>query len=107
MISKRQSNGSVIMQTATAAKDDWGTRHRRSMKPRDAIIDFQCSAPNFVEVNETINGENIHSQRTQQHPDVVTKMEGKYIFFADEAEMARKMVSRGHSCVVSVYLREP
>jgi hypothetical protein len=37
----------------------------------------------------------------------VTKMEGKYIFFADEAEMARKMVSHGHSCVVSVYFREP
>ena len=95
------------MQTVTAAKDDRGTRHRRSMRLRDAIIDFQCSAPNFVEVNESIDGENIHGERMQQHPDVVTKMEEKYIFFADEAEIARKMVSDGHSCVVSVYFREP
>jgi len=83
------------------------TRHRKAMKPRDAVISFQCSAPDFVEINETINGKNIHSQRMQQHPDVVTKMERKYIFFADEAEIARRMVGRGHSCVVSVYFREP
>ena len=95
------------MQSVTAVKDDPGTRHRKSMKPRDAVIIFQCSAPGFVEVSETIKGENIHSQRMQRHSDVVTKMEEKYIFFADEAEIARKMVSRGHSCVVSVYFREP
>ena len=95
------------MRTVTADNYERGTRHRRSMRLRDAIIDFQCSAPNFVEVNESFDGENIHSQRMQQHPDVVTKMEAKYIFFADEAEIARKMVSRGHSCVVSVYFREP
>jgi len=92
------------------SKDDnggWVTRHRKSMRPRDAFITFQCSAPDFVEVNETINGESIHSQIMQQHPDVVTEMEGKYIFFADEAEIARKMVGSGHSCVVSVYFREP
>jgi hypothetical protein len=56
---------------------------------------------------KAISGENIHSQIMQQHPDVVTEMEGKYIFFADEAEIARKMVGSGHSCVVSVYFREP
>ena len=95
------------MQKDTAAKDDPGIRHRKSMKPRDAVIIFQCSAPDFVEVSETINGERIHSQRMQQHPNVVTEMEGKYIFFANEAEIARKMVSSGHSCVVSVYFREP
>jgi hypothetical protein len=95
------------MQTAAATKVDPGVRHRKSMKARDAVIIFQCFAPGLVEVSETVNGENIHSQRVQQHPDVVTEMEGKYIFFADEAEVARKMVSRGHSCVVSVYFREP
>jgi len=95
------------MQTAAAVKDDPGIRHRKSMKPRDAVLIFQCSSQGFVEVSEAINGENIRSQRVQQHPDVVTEMEEKYIFFADEAEIARKMVSRGHSCVVSVYFREP
>ena len=107
MNSERQLNGTANMQSTTAAKDYPGIRHRKSMKPRDALISFQCSAPGFVEVSETINGENIQSQKVQHHPDVVTEMEGKYIFFADEAEMARKMVSRGHSCVVSVYFREP
>jgi hypothetical protein len=88
-------------------KRGWVTRHRKSMKPRDALVTFQCSAPGFVEVNETINGENIYSQMMQQHSDVVTKMEEKYIFFADEADIARTMVSCGHSCIVSVYFREP
>jgi hypothetical protein len=95
------------MQISRDDKGAWVTRHRKSMKPRDALITFQCSAPDLVEVNETINGENIHSQRMQQHSDVVTEMEGKYMFFANEAEIARKMVSSGHSCVMSVYFREP
>jgi hypothetical protein len=95
------------MQRALVARGYLRIRNRKSMKPRDAVISFQCSAPDFVEVNECINGVNIHSQRMQQHRDVVTKMEGKYIFFANEAEIARKMVSSGHSCVVSVYFREP
>ena len=95
------------MQTAKPTKDDPVVRHRKSMTPRDAVLIFQCTASGFVEVSETVNGENIHSQRMQQHPDVVTKMEGKYIFFADEAAIAKKMVSRGHSYVASVYFREP
>ena len=95
------------MQTAIAAKADPEVRNRKPLKPRDAVIIFQCFAPGFVEVSETVNGKNIHSQKVRQHPDVVTEMEEKYIFFADEAEIARKMVSRGHSCVVSVYFREP
>jgi hypothetical protein len=77
------------------------------MKVRDAVISFHCSAPNFVEVNEAIKGQTIHSQRVQRNPDVVTKMEGKYMFFANEAALARKMVNSGRSCMVSVYFREP
>jgi len=100
MISVGKLNGSRSMQTAKPTKDDPVVRHRKSMTPRDAVLIF-------VEVSETVNGENIHSQRMQQHPDVVTKMEGKYIFFADEAAIAKKMVSRGHSYVASVYFREP
>lgn len=95
------------MQISTEDKGGWITRHRRSMKPRDALITFRCSAPDLVQVNETINGENIHSQVMQQHSDVVTEIEGKYMFFADEAERARKLVNRGHSCSFNVYFREP
>ena len=95
------------MQRAIAAKGYLRIRNRNSMKPRDAVIIFQCSAPDFVEVSECINSVTIHSQKVQRHPDVVTKMEGKYIFFGNEAEIARQMVSSGHSCVVSVYFREP
>jgi len=82
-------------------------RNPKSMMVRDAVISFHCSAPNFVEINEAIKGQTIHSQRVQRNPDVVTKMESKYIFFANEADLAEKMVNRGHSCMVSVYFREP
>jgi hypothetical protein len=34
-------------------------------------------------------------------------LEDKYIFFGDEAEIARKLIRRGRSCVLSVYFREP
>lgn len=95
------------MHKSTDDKGGWVSRHRKSMRPRDALIAFQCSAPGLVEVSETVNGENIHSQIVQQTLDAVTKMEEKYMFFADEAAIARKMVSRGHSCAVSVYFREP
>ncbi len=95
------------MQRAMAAKGYLRIRRRRSMRRRDAVISFQRSARDFVEVSECINSGTVHSQRVQRHPDVVTKMEGKYIFFGNEAEVAREMVSRGHSCVESVYFREP
>jgi hypothetical protein len=77
------------------------------MKPRDVVISFQCSSPDFVQVNETVGDTNIHSQLVQRHPDVVTELEKKYIFFADEADIARKLLGRGRSCVLSVYFREP
>jgi hypothetical protein len=77
------------------------------MKQRDAIVSFQCFSPDSVRVSETIGGEEFQHREVQRHPDVVTEMEEKYIFYADEAAIARKMVARGRSCVLSVYFREP
>ena len=85
----------------------WEARHSQFMKPRDARISFNCYCPDFIQVNELINGEIVHSQTMQGHLDVVTAMEMKYIFFADEAASARKLVNRGHSCFFNVYFREP
>jgi hypothetical protein len=76
------------------------------MKPRDAVISFQCFSPNFVQVRETIDGESLLHQEVQQHPDVVTEIEARYIFFANEADIARKLVASGRSCVLNVYFRE-
>jgi hypothetical protein len=82
-------------------------KRQNDMKLRDAVISFQCSPPNFVQVREMIGGESLLHQEVQRHPDVVTEMEERYIFFADEADIARKLVTRGRSCVLSVYFREP
>jgi hypothetical protein len=79
----------------------------RDMKPRDAIIKFECFSPDLVQVSETIDGERLLHEEVPRHANVVTQMEQRYIFFADEADVARKMVRRGRSCVVSVYFREP
>jgi hypothetical protein len=86
-----------------------GTNRQSSlMTSRDAVIRFECSKPDFVEVSETdLMGGSIHHQKVQRHPDVVTAIEERYIFFAQEAEIAKKQVMRGHSCVFNVYFREP
>ena len=44
-----------------------------------------------------------HTDGTE--PDVVTAIEEKYIFFAQKADIARKEVMPGHSCVFNVYFR--
>jgi hypothetical protein len=75
-------------------------------KERDAVIRFEC-ASGSVKVVETIDGDSIQSQVTPQELDVVGELEDKYIFFGDEAEIARKLIRRGRSCVLSVYFREP
>jgi hypothetical protein len=80
---------------------------RRDMKPRDAVISFQCSPPNVVQVIEMIDGERIHHQEVQRQTDAVTELEEKYIFFAKQADSARRQIRRGHSCVFNVYFREP
>ena len=80
---------------------------QRDMNPRDAVISFHCSAPDFVQVSETIDGESVHHREVQRHPNVVAEMEERYIFFAKQADAARNKVMRGHSCLFSVYFREP
>jgi hypothetical protein len=73
---------------------------------RDAVISFECFAGS-VKVVETVDGNRIQSRVTQRELDVVRELEQKYIFFADEAQIARKLIQRGKSCVLSVYFREP
>jgi hypothetical protein len=75
-------------------------------RSRDATISFECVSGS-VKVVETVGGNNIQSRITLQELDVVRELEEKYIFFADEAEIARKLIRRGRSCVLSVYFREP
>ena len=85
----------------------WQARHPQFMNARDAKISFNCYRPGFIEVNELINGEITHSQMVERHPDVVKEMETKYIFFADEAKLARNLLKSGCSCFYNVYFREP
>jgi hypothetical protein len=82
-------------------------RHTKAAKPRDAMITFLCLPHDSVQVGESIHGKIAHSQTVKRRSDIVTELEKRYIFFADEARTARKQISRGHSCVFSVYLREP
>jgi hypothetical protein len=77
------------------------------MKPRDAVLTFQCFSPDLVQVIEMIDNRKTHHQEVQRHPDVVTQMEKKYMFFGDEADIARKDIMRNRSCVFNVYFREP
>ena len=80
---------------------------QRDMSPRDAVISFRCFSPDFVQVIETIDGESVHHREVQRHPDVVAEIEERYIFFAKQADAAKSQVMRGHSCLFSVYFREP
>jgi hypothetical protein len=77
------------------------------MTPRDAIVSFHCSLPDFVQVSEFIEGDRIQHQRVERHPDVVLEMEQKYMFFGEQASIARKKIMRGQSCTFNVYFREP
>jgi hypothetical protein len=80
---------------------------QRDMTQRDAVVSFQCSAPNSVQVSETIDGESFHHQEVQRNPDVVTELEQRYMFFAEQADVARNQIMRGQSCVFNVYFRQP
>jgi hypothetical protein len=77
------------------------------MTARDAVISFESIAPDSVQVNEIVQGEHHFHQKVQRRLDVVTEMETKYMFFANEADIAKKHVMRGHSCMFDVYFREP
>jgi hypothetical protein len=77
------------------------------MNPRDAAINFQCLSPDLIRVIEMIDGKSIRDREVQCHPNVVTELEERYIFFAKQADIARRKIRLGHSCVFHVYLREP
>jgi hypothetical protein len=77
------------------------------MKPGDAVITFHCFSPDLVQVIEVIGDERIHHQEVQRHPDVVTELEKKYMFFGEQANIGRKQIMRGQSCVFNVYIRQP
>jgi hypothetical protein len=77
------------------------------LKARDAVVIFESVAPDSVQVNEIIQGEHLRHQKTQRSLRVVTEMESKYMFFANEADIARKQVMRGRSCMFDVFFREP
>ncbi len=77
------------------------------MNPRDAVINFQCLSPDCVSVTEMIDGESIQHQQVKRQYDVVTELEGRYMFFANQADVARRKLKLGHSCKFNVYFREP
>ena len=79
----------------------------RDMNPRDAVITFQCLSPDFVRVIEMIDGESVRHQEVERHPNVVTELEERYIFFAKQADVARRRLRFGQSAVFNVYFREP
>ena len=70
------------------------------------MITFECVS-GALTVVEIVDGETTQRRTTLQELDVVSELEEKYIFFADEAEIARKLLRRGRSCVLSGYFREP
>jgi hypothetical protein len=82
-------------------------RLKRDMNPRDAEISFQCLSPDCVRVIEIIGGASIHHEDVQRDSDIVTELEKRYIFFAKQAEIARRRLKLGHSCMFNVYFREP
>jgi hypothetical protein len=79
------------------------------MKARNAVITFESIAPDSIQVNKIIPGEPLRhrNRKAQRSLHVVTEMEAKYMFFAEEADIARKQAMRGRSCMFDVYFREP
>lgn len=76
-------------------------------QPRDAVIKFQCDSPNAVNIGVLTEGIYVDHGTFERHGDVVTLMEEKYMFFADQADIARQRIARGVSCDFNVYFREP
>jgi len=77
------------------------------MKPRDAVISFKCLPPDLLQVVETIDGADIRHEQVKRHTNIVAEMEKKYMFFAEQADAARRKIKKGQSCVFNVYYREP
>jgi hypothetical protein len=76
-------------------------------RPLDAEIRFHFGTWGVVEVNEVrVDG----TKRTRNVPrtsDIVTELEESYMFFANEANHARKKIASGFPCAFYVSLREP
>ena len=97
----------VGMLTGPGITRGWILRHPQASNPRDAVLSFQCVGHGLVRVTETVSGESTPPQTFQSNPGVIADLEKKYIFFANEADIARKLITRGRSCTLSVYFREP
>jgi hypothetical protein len=61
---------------------------------RDALINFQCVHPNAVNIGVITDGVNIYHGTFERHVDVVTLMEQKYMFFGDQADIARQKIAK-------------
>jgi hypothetical protein len=95
------------MQANPGITRGWILRHPQALKSRDAVLSFQCVSRGLVQVTETVPGESTPLRTFQSNPDVIAELEKKYIFFANEADIARKLITRGSSCTLGVYFREP
>jgi hypothetical protein len=72
----------------------------------DAEIRFHFKGHDFIEVCEVQKSGTRKTQRLPRTADVVAEVEKRYVFPANEADHARKMIAGGHSCVFYVALRE-
>jgi len=89
------------MRTGSNVSRGWVLRHPQAKKERDVTIHWDC-----VRVAETVDGEAVSRRVLPRDPEIVTELEKKYMFFADEADIARKLVQRGRSFDLSVYFRQ-
>jgi hypothetical protein len=80
---------------------------KRITRPLDAEIRFHFGSRDVVEVNEVRNDGARLTQKVPRSSDIVTELEKRYMFFANEADHARKMIAAGRPCVFYVSLREP
>jgi hypothetical protein len=78
----------------------------RTFKPLDATIRFQFCGPQSVEILEILGG-HIRERSTVAAADAVSEVENKYIFYGEEAELARDLIRMGKPCSFNVYKREP
>jgi hypothetical protein len=94
------------MRTSSGVSRGWILRHPQAKKERDVTIYFDFLSQDRVRVSEMIDGEAVSCRVLPCDPEIVTLLEEKYIFFADEADLARKFIQRGRSFDLSVYFRQ-
>lgn len=73
----------------------------------DAELRLGFPAWNLIEVTEVRYNESNETRQVASDVDVVNDLEQRYIFFANEANHARKMIARRLRCVFYVLFREP